>query len=138
MCIWNCPYCTNSMNKLELINLIESLKLPKDEYYILSTGALVLYGLKEKARDLDLCISKELFEDLKLKFGIKEEDKNECGFYKLNDLVEVVVNDKKDFVRDFKDDFPVQNLQNLLEFKRTMNRAKDQEDIVRIEEYLKK
>ncbi len=36
------------MNKEELIKLIESLNLPKDEYYILSSGVLVLYGLREK------------------------------------------------------------------------------------------
>lgn len=83
------------MNKEELIKLIENLNLPKDEYYILSSGVLVLYGLRDLAGDLDLCVSEELFNSLKEKYNIKEEDKNSCGFYKLNDLVEVVVENKK-------------------------------------------
>ena len=49
------------MNKEELIKLIENLNLPKDEYYILSSGVLVLYGLRDLAGDLDLCVSEELF-----------------------------------------------------------------------------
>lgn len=37
------------MDREQLLNLIESLDLLKDEYYILSSGVLVLYGLREKA-----------------------------------------------------------------------------------------
>ena len=33
------------MNKDELVNLIESLKISKDEYWILSSSALVLRGI---------------------------------------------------------------------------------------------
>ena len=64
------------MNKEELIKLIENLNLPKDEYYILSSGVLVLYGLRDLAGDLDLCVSEELFNCLKEKYNIKEEEKN--------------------------------------------------------------
>lgn len=37
------------MNKEELLNLLNSLELPKTEYYILSSGSLLLYGLRELA-----------------------------------------------------------------------------------------
>ena len=117
------------MNKEELIKLIENLNLPKDEYYILSSGVLVLYGLRDLAG--------ELFNSLKEKYNIKEEDKNSCGFYKLNDLVEVVVENKKNFTRDFKDGYPVETLERILKFKKKVNRPKDQRDIIKLEEYLK-
>lgn len=125
------------MNKEELIKLIENLNLPKDEYYILSSGVLVLYELRDLAGDLDLCVSEELFNFLKEKYNIKEEDKNSCGFYKLNDLVEVVVENKKNFTRDFKDGYPVETLERILKFKKKVNRPKDQRDIIKLEEYLK-
>ena len=64
------------MNKEELIKLIENLNLPKDEYYILSSGVLVLYGLRDLAGDLDLCVSEELFNSLKEKYNIKIDDSN--------------------------------------------------------------
>ena len=106
------------MNKEELIELIEKLELPKDEYYILSSGCLALYDLRDKVGDLDLCIS------------------NECGFYKLNELVEFVVNDKKNFVRDFRMGYPVEKLEKVLEFKKRMNRPKDLKDINSIKKFL--
>ena len=39
------------MNKEELIELIESLKLDKNEFWILSSGALVLRGIYPDAGD---------------------------------------------------------------------------------------
>ncbi len=32
------------MNKNELLKLVDSLNMPKTEYYILSSGSLLLYG----------------------------------------------------------------------------------------------
>ena len=34
------------MNKNELLKLVDSLNMPKTEYYILSSGSLLLYGLR--------------------------------------------------------------------------------------------
>lgn len=59
------------MNKEELLNLLNSLELPKTEYYILSSGSMLLYGLREIVGDLDLCVSNELFEQLKKKYNLK-------------------------------------------------------------------
>ena len=125
------------MDKNELIKLVESLNFPQEEYYILSSGCLLFYGLREKANDLDLCISEKLFNNIKEKYNLVEEKKNECGFYKLNDLVEVVVENKKNFTRDFKDGYPVETLERILKFKKKVNRPKDQRDIIKLEEYLK-
>lgn len=33
------------MNKEELLNLVESLNMPRDEYYILGGGSLVMFGI---------------------------------------------------------------------------------------------
>lgn len=68
---------------------------PKDEYYVLSGASLVLREIKEEANDLDLCVSEELFDQIKDKFNLTDEKKNDCGFYKINDKLEIVV-DKKD------------------------------------------
>ncbi len=35
-----------NMNKEELLNLVESLNMPRDEYYILGGGSLVMFGIK--------------------------------------------------------------------------------------------
>ena len=69
------------MNKEDLLILVNSLNIPKGEYYILGGGSLVICGLKETTADLDLCVSNELFKDLGKQYNLTERDKNECGFY---------------------------------------------------------
>lgn len=124
------------MNKEEFLELLDSLGLPKEEYYILGSGSLLLYGIRAKAADLDLCVSNELFEGMITKFNIDLSTKNECGFYRLNELIELVVNDKKNFNRSFRDGYPVESLQVILNYKINRNALKDQEDIKNIKAYL--
>ena len=47
------------MNKEELIKLIESLKLDKNEYWVLSSGALVIRGIYSDAGDLDIAVTEK-------------------------------------------------------------------------------
>ncbi len=126
------------MNKEELKNLINSLDFSKDEYYILGSGSLLLYGIREVAYDLDLCISEELFEVLKQQNRVSLTDKNDCDFYPIATNIEVVVNAKKDFDRDYVDGYPVERLEHILRFKESRNKPKDQLDIQKIKEYISK
>ena len=122
------------MNKEQLIELVNSLELPVDEFYILGSGSLLLYGIRQIANDLNLCVSNELFKILATKYVIKE--KNSCGFYQLTDNIEIVINSKQDFTRDFVNGYPVEKLERILEFKKSRNKEKDQDDIGKIIEYI--
>lgn len=126
------------MDKEEIIALIESLKFPKAEFYILSSGCLLFYGLRERASDLDLCISDELFNRIKDKYCLTEDKKNSCGFYKLSDKIEVVVNKKEEFKHkyDVKFGYQLQKLELILDYKKKRNLPKDRLDIENIEKYL--
>lgn len=124
------------MNKEQYIENLNSLDLPKDEYYILGSGSLLMYGIREIANDIDLCVSLELFDYLNKEGIIDIDSENECGFYKLNDLVEVVANDKESFEYDLVDGYQVEKLEKILKFKENRNKEKDQVDIVKIREYI--
>ena len=126
------------MNKIELLNLLEELNFPKDEYYVLSGASLVLRGIREEANDLDLCISEELFKQIKDKYNLTEEKKNECGFYKINDNLEIVVNKKEDFKMEIGERYNLEDLQTILDFKLKRNLSKDKKDIANIKIYLEK
>ena len=126
------------MKKIELLNLLEELDFPKDEYYVLSGASLVLRGIKEEANDLDLCISAELFNQIKDKFNLTDERKNECGFYKINDNLEIVVDKKEDFKMEIGEKYNLEDLQTILDFKLKRNKPKDQKDIENIKKYLEK
>ena len=80
------------MNKEELINLIESLKIDKDEYWILSSGALVIRGVYPDAGDLDIAVTEKGLEELKSNYNLKEK---ENGWYIVNDKVECVLETKE-------------------------------------------
>lgn len=126
------------MNKEELLNLLNTLELPKTEYYILSSGSLLLYGLREMAGDLDLCVSNELFKQLRKKYNLKESDKNEYGFYHISKEIEIVPNSKENFKMEYKDGYPVESLETILVFKEKRNASKDKKDIENIKRYLNK
>ena len=122
------------MNKNELLKLVDSLNMPKTEYYILSSGSLLLYGLREKAGDLDLCVSNELFDKLKIKFNLRQP--NECGFYQISKDIEIIPSNKDDFKMTIKDNYPVEDLKTILKFKQERDTPKDQKDIENIIRYL--
>ncbi len=126
------------MKKIELLNLLKELNFPKDEYYVLSGASLVLRGIREEANDLDLCISEELFNQIKDKFNLIQEKKNECGFYKINDNLEIVVDKKDDFKMEIGKKYNLEDLQTILDFKIKRNKPKDKEDIENIKKYLGK
>jgi hypothetical protein len=50
------------MNKKELLELIKSIKIDKEEFIVLSSGALVLRGIMDSAGDLDILVTQKGFE----------------------------------------------------------------------------
>ena len=70
------------MNKVELIELIESLKLDKNEFWILSSGALVIRGIYPDAGDLDIAVTEKGLKELKKNYDLKENGKGWYEFLK--------------------------------------------------------
>ena len=124
------------MDKEALLNLLDSLELPKTEYYILSAGALIFYGIRESTNDLDLCVSKELFNTLKEKYKFKECEKTKYGTYHISKNIEILPTSKENFNMIYKDGYPIQTLETILEFKEKRNEHKDQKDIENIKKIL--
>ena len=122
------------MNKEELIAFIESLNLPKEEYYILSSGALVLYGLRDVAGDLDLCVTPKLGKELIRRYNLGEENKKGNNFYNINEKFEFVINEDLEF--DKIGEYQVEKLEKILEFKKARRIKRDLEDVANIEKYL--
>ena len=124
------------MNREELLKLVDSLNFKKTEFYVLSGGSLLIRKLRERTEDLDLCVSNELFKNIVDKYKIKEESKNAGGFYHILKEVEVIPISKEDFKMEYIDGYPVQTLENILEYKKKLNRPKDKKDIEIIMKYL--
>ena len=62
--------------------------------------------------------------------------KNECGFYHISDMIEVVQNKKEEFNYDEIDGYLVEKLGQILKFKKKRNAPKDVPYIEKIEKYI--
>ena len=76
------------MDKKQVLELLETLKIDKSEFYILSSCALVLRDLFDSAGDLDIGVTKKGLEQLKRNYDLKQK---ENGWYIVNDKVECVL-----------------------------------------------
>ena len=82
------------MNKKELLELIDSLKIDKTEFWVLSSSALVLRGIYPNAGDLDIAVTEKGLNELKNAYDLKQK---ENGWYIVNDKVECVLDSKEDW-----------------------------------------
>lgn len=126
------------MNRQEIIRRLRDLELPKNEYYVLSGASLVLRRIREICSDIDLCVSEELFSDVKNRLKMTPDKLNSCNFYQLSDALEIVVDKKDHFNMEEGDEFNLENIKTILAFKESRNLPKDQQDIANIKKYLNK
>ena len=119
------------MNKNELVKLINSLNIDKEEFWVLSSGALVLRGIYQDAGDLDIGVSLKGLEQLKAQFELKQKDN---GWYIVNDKVECVLDDKD---VEKVGDINVESINRYYNYLLQSNREKDKKRIPLIEKYIK-
>ncbi len=110
------------MNKKELIKLIDSLNIDFDEFWILSSGALVLRDLFDKANDLDIAVTSKGLEQLKKRFNLKQK---ENGWYIVNDQVECMLDTKEDYKIEKAGKYQLESLKKYFEYLKTSDREKD-------------
>ena len=125
------------MNKEELIELIKTLKISKEEFWVLSSGALVLRGIFPDAGDLDIAVTNKGLEELKANYDLVP--KNEY-FYKVTNNIECVCDGDKDKLKykpEKVGNYYVQNIYEYLEYLKESKREKDKLRIPLVEEYIK-
>lgn len=122
------------MNKEELVELIESLKLDKNEYWILSSGALVIRGIYPDAGDLDIAVTEKGLKELKSNYNLKEKGKD---WYIVNDKIECIVDTKESWKIEKYETFNLQSIEMYYEFLKNSSREKDKARIPLIKDYMK-
>lgn len=123
------------MNKKELLELASTFDIPKEEYCIISGGALVAHGLREQTNDLDIDITQKGFDILKEKYSL-ELVREDIKQYKVTDNIECFLVDKLESDIIYIDNYPCESLISIYNFKKRINREKDRADILTIEKYL--
>ena len=121
------------MNKEELVELIESLKVDKNEYWILSSSALVLRGIYKDAGDLDIAVTQKGLVELKQNYNLIDKGN---GWYTVNDKVECVLDTKDDWKIEYVDGYNLESIKRYYEYLINSDRQKDKERIPIIEKYI--
>lgn len=122
------------MNKLELIETIEELGLNTNDFYVLSSGALVLRNLYEEANDLDIAVNSKGLEHLNKKYNLISKENN---WYCVNDKVECVL-DTKAWEIEKVGKYNVESITKYYEYLKSSTREKDKIKRKIVEDYLKK
>jgi len=138
------------MKKAELIAKVKNLGFPKEKYVVAGSAIMVMHDLKE-TKDIDIVVSAELFnsciKDQWEKIPYTYPDKLGQIWLKKDDIeLYLDVNHGEQFRPTLEEllsraeyfgEIPFLSLNDLLKFKKSYNRPKDQNDIQLIEEYLK-
>lgn len=122
------------MDKEALVRLIESLKVDRNEFWILSSGALVIRGIYPDAGDLDIAVTEKGLQELKMNYNLKEKGK---GWYIVNDKIECVLDTKEPWKIEKYGEYNLQSIEKYYEFLKESSREKDKARIPLVEEYMK-
>lgn len=125
------------MNREELLNRLQALDFSKEDYWLITGGAMVLYGLRAETGDIDLGCTRKLADELQAQgYPVTAAPSGKRKICYADD-VEIFVEWLYDRV-ELCDGVPVISLNGLMAMKRSIGREKDLRDIRLIEEYLKK
>ena len=117
------------MNKKDILNKLNSLKLDKDKYIIISGASLVVQGVIDETKDIDLTCSKSFYDSINwdIKIGatdieIKYDDVFEIGYdlYAKDDYIVI-------------EGYKFMPLESCLDLKRKLNRPKDKKVITKLD-----
>lgn len=123
------------MTKEDLLRRLEELGFDRKEYWVVSGGAMVLYGLREKTHDLDLGCTATLADRLENRGYPVTRLPDGTRKIVLAEDVELFENWIYDTVTEVEG-VPVISLEGLIAMKKTLGREKDQRDLMLIENFL--
>ena len=116
------------LDKKQIIARLEELNLDDTKYWVITGGAMVLYGLREQTSDIDLGCTSNLANLLQQEGFPVERMPDGTRKIVVAEDVEIFENWLEDKVERFEG-VPVISIQGLIEMKRALGREKDFRDI---------
>lgn len=124
------------LNKEDIIKILKDMELPLTEYWITSGAGLVIHGVKETTRDIDLGCTTNLVEHFLEKGCTYRVANDNSKIVEVNDEIEILENWFVDEIV-LIDGLPVGSLESIKKQKAQLGREKDINDIRLIDEYMK-
>lgn len=120
------------MNKQEMIQILKDEGLNTKDTVVIMGGALLIHGLRKESHDIDINVSQETYQSF-LDRGYKT-DLNSIGRHRIlvihnGNEIEIFDDGIAEVEYEKIDGVYVQTLKSILNWKKILNREKDQKDI---------
>ena len=125
------------MNKQDIINRLNKFPYSKDEYWVITGSAMVLYGIRDITHDIDMGCSSLMADQLEKDGYVPTLTESGNRKFKIGEDIEIFENWKFDSITRI-DDIPVISLKGLIEMKEDLGREKDYRDILLIKDFMEK
>ena len=124
------------MNRLEILERLRAFPYDRDEYWVITGSAMVLYGIKEQAGDIDLGCSVKMADLLESDGYLYGRTKDGNRWFRVGESIEVFESWLCDSVMEIEG-FQVISVNGLIEMKTKIGREKDMRDIGLIRSFLR-
>lgn len=123
------------LTKKDIIQLLNQASFDPNEYWVTTGAAMVLYGIKEMTRDVDLGCTTKMADQLEKEGYYVEVAPNGNRRIVFSPLIEIYENWIADKVVSVED-IPTVSIDGLIAMKKQIGRKKDAEDIALIQKFL--
>ena len=124
------------MDRQEILNRLMAFPYDRDEYWVITGSAMVMYGIKEHAGDIDLGCSVKMADLLESDGYLYGRTKDGNRWFKVGESIEIF--ESWLYGSTIKmEGFRVISLNGLIEMKEKIGREKDFKDIALIKSFLK-
>ena len=125
------------LRKDEIIGLLNEAAFDRSEYWVTSGAAMVLHGIKETTRDIDLGCTTQMADRLEREgydVGVLRDGSRKIVFSCAIEIFENWIEDQVILLEGL----PVVSMDGMIRMKEKLGRKKDLEDIFLIKEHLSK
>lgn len=124
------------LDRGDILRILKEIELPLGEYWVVSGAALVLYGVREFTRDVDVGCTAALIDAL-IKGGCpwRKSERDGARIVALGEDAEALENWNVEEIGEIEG-FPVAGLKDIRRQKEELGRDKDWADIRLIDDFL--
>ena len=123
------------MKKADIIEKLRAFPYDTKDYWVITGGAMAMYGIREETSDIDLGCTSELADRLEKDGFLYQIKPDGTRWFRIGSDIEVYENWLYDSV-ELVDGIPVISIPGLIAMKHTIGREKDKRDLKLIDEYL--
>jgi len=123
------------MKKEEILKRLKELPYPKEEYWLITGAAMVVYGMREETHDIDLGCSKKLADQLEKDGYLCRKNENGKRSFQIGGTFEIF-EEWKTGTLQWEEDCQLLSPEGLIAMKSALGRQKDLRDIALIRAWL--